>query len=102
MIARAGLEEFEYEPHDLRATGEHFTNKEKDFTETQMEKFAGASIRTQRRIYLQGYMADDLRGLEEAVRIPGVEKIVTEKLQKLASDEGPGKSRESDEGESDV
>jgi hypothetical protein len=79
MIRNAGLVDAGLEPHDLRATYEHYANKRTDFTDTQREKMAGASIQTQRRIYLHGFQAEDLRGLENVVQFDGLESIMSEK-----------------------
>jgi integrase len=75
-LEKAGLTSFGYEPHDLRATGEHEASKDTRFTDTQREKFAGASMQTQKRIYLQGYMAEDVRGLEAVVDFEGIEELI--------------------------
>lgn len=92
MIRNAGLEDTDIEPHDLRATFEHYANKRADFTDTQREKMAGASIQTQRRIYLHGFQAEDLRGLEEVVRFEGLDQTVEAKLVSKPG-EKPGKER---------
>lgn len=92
MLKNAGLGASGIEPHDLRATFEHYANKRSDFTDTQREKMAGASIQTQRKIYLQGFQADDLRGLEEVVIVEGLERIIQSKLLN-SPDDGMGKTR---------
>jgi integrase len=92
-LESAGLKGFGYEPHDLRATGEHETAKDARFTDTQREKFAGASMSVQKRIYLQGYMADDLRGLETAIVLDGLESLVMNRLKELPQAVKPGKTR---------
>jgi hypothetical protein len=42
---------------------------------------AGASMDVQKRIYLNGYTADDLRGLEEVVSIESVNQVMKDKIQ---------------------
>jgi hypothetical protein len=109
-LKNANLLEFGYEPHDLRATGEHETSKDTRYTDTQREKFAGASMLTQKRIYLQGYMADDLRGLEESVQIEGISELIDTMLQNAShksttQEASTGETRgaaESDDGGDDV
>jgi len=54
-------------PHDLRATYEKFAHVNPNFTDTQREKMVGASAEVQRRVYLNSFTADDLRGLEQVV-----------------------------------
>jgi integrase len=70
-LKRAGFPKGYLRPHDLRATYETYANKSTAFTDTQKEKFAGASMAVQRRFYVN-MKADDLRGLEQVVpvRIP--------------------------------
>jgi len=81
LMKRIGLDKYGYEPHDLRATGEHEASKDPRFTDTQREKFAGASMTTQKRIYLQGYMADDVRGLESVVSYAWINEVMKQKLR---------------------
>ncbi len=80
MLENAGLSDSGIEPHDLRATYEHYASKRLEYTDTQREKMAGASMQTQRRIYLRGYQADDLRGLEESVKFDGLDQALEAKL----------------------
>lgn len=80
MLKRAGLVDADIEPHDLRATFEHYASKRVDYTDTQREKMAGASMQTQRRIYLRGFQADDLKGLEDSVIFEGLEQTLNEKV----------------------
>ncbi len=101
-LKASGLEKYGYEPHDLRATGEHEASKDTRFTDTQREKMAGASMQTQKRIYLQGFIADDLRGLEEVVQIEGLDELINTKLLEAPLDNRPGKTRENGKGKSDV
>lgn len=66
-------------PHNMRATWETATNTNTKFTDAQREKMAGASIDVQKRIYVQ-LEADSLRGLEEAVQVKGLSKILSSKV----------------------
>ena len=72
------------QPHDLRATYEHYSNKRADFTDAQREKFAGASISVQKNIYVS-FQPEDLKGLENVVQVPGIENLI------LSSWDGSGK-----------
>ncbi len=75
-LRRAGLEGITW--HDFRATSEVWTNKSTAHTDTQREKFSDASIEVQKRIY--AHMShEDLRGLENAVQVPGLDALLTEK-----------------------
>ncbi|GEM_PF-2520734 len=78
--ANAGIDQ-KITPHDLRATGEKFMHKDKRFTDTQREKFAGANIEVQKRIYVD-MDADDLRGMENVVKITAVDKLLKKRLGK--------------------
>jgi len=78
MKRKAGLPDLR--PHDLRATFEYYANKRADFTDTQREKFAGASIEVQRRHYVS-FKADDVRGLEESVQFAGLDRVLAAKLE---------------------
>lgn len=71
---RAGLGDEDITWHDLRATGEKFAHASRSFTESQLEKFFGSSIDVQRRIYVK-FDADDLRGIEQAVDVPGLGEL---------------------------
>lgn len=51
--------------HDLRATCEYYAHKRTDVTATQLEKFFGASVDVQRKIYVS-MDADDVRGVESS------------------------------------
>jgi integrase len=73
-LIRAGLTG-KITPHDLRATFEKFMHTNKNFTDTQREKMAGAAIDVQKNIYVS-MDASDLRGLEESVQIKGIDKIL--------------------------
>lgn len=70
--------------HDFRATYETATNKRTEFTDTQKEKMAGASIQVQKALYV-GMRADDLRGLEDVIQIPKLTEIVAEKTENTAT-----------------
>jgi integrase len=69
-------------PHDLRATYEKYAHKNKDFTDTQREKMAGASIDVQKTIYVT-MDADDLRGLENSVQVDGLDEILKNKTEEF-------------------
>jgi integrase len=63
--------------HDLRATCEFYAHKRTDLSATQLEKFFGASVDVQRKIYVQGD-AEFVRGVENSLSLPEViEKNVT-------------------------
>lgn len=49
--------------HDLRATCEFYAHKRTDVSATQLEKYFGADVDVQRRIYVQGDM-EFVRGVE--------------------------------------
>ncbi len=67
-------------PNDLRATYEKYSNMSKEHTDTQREKMSGASMDVQRRIYVS-MTADDLKGLERVVQVPGLDKVLTGKIR---------------------
>lgn len=69
-------------PHDLRATYEAYLHKTPNLTDTQREKAAGSSIEVQKRIYLN-YQAEDLKGVEEAVNIEGLDELMKSKIDAL-------------------
>lgn len=73
-------------PHDLRATFEAYAHKSTEFTDTQREKFAGASIDIQKKTYVR-FDAEDIRGLEAVVKVEGLEAILIKKLGKTRGDE---------------
>lgn len=52
--------------HDLRATCEAYAHRRTDLTPTQLEKFFGADIDVQRKIYVN-YGADEVRGVEDSI-----------------------------------
>jgi integrase len=74
-IKRAGLEAEGYTWHDFRSTYEKWMHKSKDFTATQREKMVGAGEDVQKRVYVS-MNADDLRGLENVVQIPEINRIL--------------------------
>jgi integrase len=55
--------------HDLRATCEFYAHKRTDISSTQLEKFFGADVEVQRRIYVQGD-AEFVRGVENSQLLP--------------------------------
>lgn len=57
--------------HDLRATCEAYAHRRTDVSATQLEKFFGASVDVQRKIYVQGD-AEYVRGVEDSVLIQAV------------------------------
>lgn len=79
-------------PHDLRATWEKYTHSDTSFTDTQREKMAGASIDVQKRIYVS-MKADDYRGLAEAVKFKGMDKILRKKSEKNGGNRGGNDAR---------
>lgn len=92
LLRRANLTGFT--PHDMRATFEYYMNQKSGFTETQMEKMVGASIRMQRDRYLVGTDAEFVAGLEDSVAFDALNEVKNAKLKKSARDDGMGKSRE--------
>ncbi len=67
----AGLENEDITWHDLRATCEYYAHMRRDLTPTQLEKFFGADVDVQRRIYVSmGH--EDLRGIEKSVSLQQV------------------------------
>ena len=88
-IAKAGIKR-PITPHDLRATFETHMNMSVNFTDTQREKMAGASIDVQKNIYTK-MDADKLRGLEESVKIKGLEELLSEKTKQISGGKSGGK-----------
>lgn len=78
LLAKSGVDTA-LTPHDLRATFETHMHRNKNFTDTQREKMAGAAIDVQKNIYIT-MDADSLRGLENSVEIKGINKILKDKL----------------------
>lgn len=66
-------------PHDLRATFETHMGTLSEFTDIQREKMAGAAIDVQKNDYIT-MNVDQLRGLEQAVKIEGLDEIFENKL----------------------
>lgn len=79
LIEDCGFEKGSITPHDLRATWEKYSNKSTHHTDTQREKMAGASIDVQRKIYVS-MTHEDLRGLENVVRVEGLDRILDSKI----------------------
>lgn len=77
-------------PHDCRATFEKFMHTNRNFTDTQREKMAGANIDVQKSIYVH-MAADDLRGLEESVDLPEVNKVLSGKIGRISGGNAGGK-----------
>lgn len=81
IMRKCGWETGYITPHDLRATGEAHAHKDNSFTDTQREKFAGASIDVQKKTYVN-FDASDIRGLESVVKVQGLDKILKSKTKK--------------------
>lgn len=79
IMRKCGWETGYITPHDLRATFEAYAHKDNSFTDTQREKFAGASIEVQKKTYVN-FDADDIRGLEKVVKVEGLKKILSQKM----------------------
>lgn len=79
-LENAGLDQ-SITPHDLRATYEKWAHMNKDYTDTQREKMAGSKIDVQKNIYVS-MDADDLRGLENAVKIKPIDALLKKRLGK--------------------
>lgn len=79
IMRKCGFESGYVTPHDLRATYEAYAHKSLDFTDTQREKFAGASIDVQKKTYVR-FDADDVRGLESVVQVEGLDEILIKKI----------------------
>ncbi len=77
-------------PHDLRATFETFMHTNTGFTDTQREKMAGAQIDVQKDHYVS-MQAEQLRGLEESVKIEGMDQIIAEKTGQISGGKRGGK-----------
>lgn len=78
MLKRANINRH-ITPHDLRATYERYAHINPNFTDTQREKMVGASIEVQRRVYLEQFSANELRGLEEAVNFEELSPVLQAK-----------------------
>lgn len=79
LLKRAGVSRH-ITPHDLRATYEKYAHLDSRFTDTQREKMVGASIDVQKNTYVRQLSADDIRGLENVVDVPNLNKILIKKL----------------------
>lgn len=88
-LTRAGLG-VHITPHDLRATFETFMHTNKEFTDSQREKMAGAQIDVQKDIYVQ-MQVEQLRGLEESVQAEGIKEIIQDKTSKITGGKNGGK-----------
>lgn len=77
-------------PHDLRATFETFMHTNKNFTDTQREKMAGASIDVQKNICVT-MDVEHLRGLEKSVVVSGFDKIIRENKENAVAKIAPSK-----------
>lgn len=66
--------------NDLRATCEKYAHLSTEFTDAQREKFYGSSSEVQKRTYAHKFMAEELRGLEDAVQVPGLKDLLMAKL----------------------
>ena len=72
-LKKSGLDDITW--HDFRATFEKYAHSKKGFTDTQIEKFADATMDVQKGIYVS-MDYEDLKGLEDVVYIPELEKIL--------------------------
>ena len=79
MLVRAKVN-LDLTPHDLRAFFETHMSQNKDFTDTQREKMAGADIDVQKKIYIK-MQAEGLRGLENSVKIEGLSDLLSSKIE---------------------
>lgn len=68
-------------PHDLRATWTTRARKNKNFTDTQKEKFAGSSSQIQKDVYTD-FSPEDVAGLEKAVDFKGLNKVLSQRLSR--------------------
>ncbi|CAB4152743.1 XerC Integrase [uncultured Caudovirales phage] len=69
-------------PHDLRATFETHMHINKDFTDSQREKMAGAQIDVQKNNYVS-MTAEHLRGLENSVQFTGMDSLMKTKTNEV-------------------
>ncbi len=93
VLKHAKLDDIDVTPHDLRATFEHYAHLRPEFTDTQREKMAGASIEVQKRTYVNSFGANELRGLEEVVQIEGIGEILDAKKMYHGKTTGKRKSK---------
>jgi integrase len=61
--------------HDLRATSESYAHKRTDISSTQLEKYYGASVDIQRKIYVQGDV-EYVRGVENTLLLSTLANVV--------------------------
>ena len=83
-----------FTPHDMRATFETFMHINDGFTDTQREKMAGANIDVQKNIYVTMDVRA-LRGLEESVKIEGLNEIMERKIPSISGAKVGAKPSES-------
>lgn len=88
-LETAGIERH-ITPHDLRATFETFMHLNKGLTDSQREKMAGASIDVQKNIYVT-MDVEHLRGAEESVNLPEIQKIFRAKARAKEDKKTPAK-----------
>lgn len=91
LLKRAGLEGFQ--PHDMRATFEYWQGQMPGFTDIQLERMAGASKDMQRNRYLVSADADFVKGLEESVRFPELDRLKQKKIENMTREHSMGKTR---------
>jgi integrase len=77
-------------PHDLRATFETYMHTNKKFTDTQREKMAGAQIDVQKEHYVK-MQIEQLRGLENSVKVDGLDKVLKTKIREIRGGNTGGK-----------
>jgi len=87
VVEKCEFEKGYVTPHDLRATFEAYAHKAVEFTDTQREKFAGASIDVQKKTYVR-FDAEDVRGLEAVVQVEGLDKILRTKISNMGKTRG--------------
>jgi integrase len=74
--------------NDLRATCEKYAHLSTKFTDTQREKFYGSSSDVQKKTYAHSFLADELRGLEDAVQVGGLSELLLVKLSEAGESLG--------------
>lgn len=79
-VKKSGFERGHFTWHDFRATFEKYSHKSVDHTDTQREKFSGASIDVQKNVYVS-MTHEDLRGLEQVVNVEGLKEMIAHKIQ---------------------
>jgi hypothetical protein len=73
--------------HDFRATYEKYAHLSTEFTDTQKEKFADASMDVQQKIYVT-MDHNDLRGLEDVVQVPLLTSLIQTQIRHLGKNKG--------------